>query len=191
MVFSVFSLLLTRVPKNRDIAEKWNIALGFEAKKCIYGFVCFEHFESDDFKRNDKTVLEPHAVPKVVTAAQNPSIQENRNSNTLELNDPDDSISAFQECSSTSVDDSVDGNNSQIPLITQCTQCVKKEYLISEKDYIISEKDEEIKELHKKLKKANAKIWYLEKIKRKLDSAFSELKQQKLLDENMYETLEV
>lgn len=56
-----------------------------------------------------------------------------------------------------------------------CDECLKK--------------DDIIKELRKKLKRATNKIWYMEKIKRKLDAAFTELKQQQILDDKMCETL--
>lgn len=78
----------------------------------------------------------------------------------------------------------INSTNNQIHSTEQCIECVMK-------DHLLSEKDEYIKVLRKKLRKANAKIWYLEKTKKKLDKAFSELKQQKVLDEKMCKAVEV
>lgn len=66
----------------------------------------------------------------------------------------------------------------------KCGACIRK-------DYVIWEQKETIRDLRKKLKKANDKIWYLENIKRKLDTAFSELKKQNLLNEELCKVLEV
>lgn len=74
--------------------------------------------------------------------------------------------------------------NSHLHLLTNCENCVKK-------DYLISTRDDTIKELRKKLQKANSKIWYLETVKRKLSKTLSELKQQELLDEEAFEALQV
>lgn len=65
-----------------------------------------------------------------------------------------------------------------------CTKCI-------EKDEIIEKKDLEIQNLRKKLKAAQKKNWHLESTKRKLDDALSKLKNDSLIDEKLYQTLEV
>lgn len=193
------------------IAEKWNAALGFEPQKYISGPVCFEHFEDAHFKRKNKSVLEPHAVP-IIT--QSSTIEENQNNNAHELDYSVDStnevlitnassainsskaIDILDDCTAEHISDcsssgssipsipTVATTESQSYLKTQCEECVKKDYLVNKQKL-------EIIQLRKKVKKANEKIWNLEKMKRKLDTAFFELKQHQLLDDELCKSLEV
>lgn len=199
-------MLLIRFPKNREIAEKWNVALGFEAEKIIHGLVCVEHFEDDQFKRRNKTELKPHAVP-IVTK----HIEKIQNDDVLESNDAIESLVESIEVSATSTSVASDTNNDQssnnviksiqssqaveildscvtehIPnrSSTPCKDCVKK-------NYTINKQQEEIEQLRKKLREANAKISYSEKTRRKLDITISELKKQQLLNEELCNSLEV
>lgn len=79
-----------RFPKNREIAEQWNIALGIEPEKYAYGFVCCEHFEDQHFKRKNKTELKTDAVPTIVQNKQNSSIEEHH------CNSNDEMIAVFE-----------------------------------------------------------------------------------------------
>lgn len=67
---------------------------------------------------------------------------------------------------------------------TWCAGCMQKDELIEKKDL-------QIKELRKKLKCTRTKIWHMESIKRKLSAALSDLKTESIIDENLYETLQV
>lgn len=71
-----------------------------------------------------------------------------------------------------------------IALVNVCSECETKNELINKQA-------QQLRTLRKKLKKANQKIWYLEKVKSKLDSAFAEMKNQRILDENLCNTIEV
>lgn len=216
-------IVLIRFPKNREMAEKWNVALGFEAEKYIYGFVCVEHFEDDHFKRKNKSELKPHAVPMI---RQNSSIEENQHydvveldvpiesiepnealmtnpSSTVELTSPD-AVGVLDQSCITSITEHISDHlcastptvatvptikspNSESHLIIQCnecTECVKK-------DYIINTQKLEIIHLRKKVNKANEKIWRIEKIRRKLNTPFTELKQKQFLNEELCSELEV
>lgn len=59
------------------------------------------------------------------------------------------------------------------------------------KDKLLEEKDSQIKNLRKRLKKAQQKLWYLENVKKKLNSAFLELKKQSLVTEEQCKVLRV
>lgn len=69
-------------------------------------------------------------------------------------------------------------------LVNVCSECETKNELINKQA-------QQLRTLRKKLKKANQKIWYLEKVKSKLDSAFAEMKNQRILDENLCKAIEV
>lgn len=96
---AILSFVSNRVPKNRDVAGKWSIALGFEPQNHIYGFVCFEHFADEDFKRTNKTELHSHAIPKVEIIAQNIAIHEDQNVDAIN-----------SECPFTSIIEAVESN---------------------------------------------------------------------------------
>lgn len=199
------------------IAEKWNAALGFEPQKYFSGPVCFEHFGDEHFERKNKSILKPHAVPIITQSSTGSTIEENQNNNAHELNYSVDStnevlianassainssgaIDILGDCTAEHISNcsssgssiptvatvaTVATTESQSHLKTQCEECVKKDYLVNKQKL-------EILHLRKKVKQANEKIWNLEKMKRKLDAAFSELKQQKLLDDELCKSLEV
>lgn len=71
--------------------------------------------------------------------------------------------------------------------IADCSNCMNC-FL---KDMLIEEKNAQIKDLSKRLKKAQQKIWYLEKVKMKLNSALLELKEKSLLNEEQCNDLKV
>lgn len=59
------------------------------------------------------------------------------------------------------------------------------------KDELIELKEVQIRTLRNKLKKAQNKVYYLETIKRKLDTAFSELKKKSVFNEAICTAMEV
>lgn len=65
-----------------------------------------------------------------------------------------------------------------------CDECIKK-------DALIEIKEAQIRQLRNKLKKAQKKIYYLETVKRKLNSALSDLKKKWLVDEQLLKTLDL
>lgn len=67
---------------------------------------------------------------------------------------------------------------------SQCEECLKK-------DELIQIKDAQIRTLRNKLRKEKKKTWHLEVMKQKLQTAFSELKKQSLIDEELSRALEV
>lgn len=65
-----------------------------------------------------------------------------------------------------------------------CQSCAIKKCLIDEQKI-------QIQELQKELKKAKNKIWYLDTTKRRLNVTLSEMKMQQLIDQELYNTLQV
>lgn len=59
------------------------------------------------------------------------------------------------------------------------------------KDKLIDEKDLQIKNLRKRLKKEQQKLWHLEKVRKKLNTAFLELKNKSLMNEEQCNVLRV
>lgn len=211
---------MIRFPKNRDIAEKWNSSLGIEANKILHGFVCFEHFENECFKRKDKSRLSADAVPTIFETQ--PKLSTEANSDDV-CDMPDIDISSDVSCLTSAVavvklneshcsdgsDQIASPASSSVPFQiasfsstrstpsstiaivnnqscsnTQCKECVLK-------DDLIEAKEAQIKKLRSNLIKAQKKVWYLESVKRKLNTAFSELKKQSLVDEELSRNLEV
>lgn len=189
-----------RFPKNHDVAAKWNIALGFDGNKILHGFVCFEHFEDDRFKRKNKSELKADAIPTIIELAEpiptlasatSRSDTVAENSIEPEFFDEMDGINGCAKQISDCLSNEVIVTIATVPAVrpvpttrSQCQECKKRGYLISKQQ-------DEIRELRMKLKKANAKIYYLDSTKRKLETAFSEMKQEKLINEELSKSLEV
>lgn len=205
--------ILIRFPRNPEIAKKWNIALGIDSEKIVYGFVCFEHFEDKHFKRKNKTELKPEAVPiismiideAVAVTNSTESIESKNTQGQFSNNSIEFSSSQFTD----TVDSCTNNANNATELISDCeyrSEAIFGEAKIADcqlnlnsgtcekcawKDQKISEKEDHIQRLRKELKNAKNKIYYLENTKRKLTEAFSELKQQQLINEEISKNLEV
>lgn len=70
------------------------------------------------------------------------------------------------------------------PDCSNCMNCLLK-------DMLIKEQNVQINDLRKRLKKTQQKVWYLEKVKTKLNSALLELKEKSLLNEEQCNDLKV
>lgn len=168
--------------------------------------VCFEHFEDDRFKRKNKSELKAGAIPTIIkpiesiepaapavvdfggNGTESEFVEEIEVAEHVEHMNMVSSDCTFNQTIATigtiataispiSTEDQSDFNS-------QCKACIQK-------DFLINKQSDEIRELRQKLKKANNKIWYLKNTKEKLDTAFSELQKQQLLNEELCNALEV
>lgn len=90
------------------------------------------------------------------------------------------------------VDDHCHETASLPPLsIAIATQKLSECEKFRREDELINGKDAEIRKLRKKLQKAQQKIWYLEKVKQKLDKRLSDLMEQTIINEELFRQLEV
>lgn len=197
-IFSYFNEFLIKInirfPKDRKISEKWNLFVGVESDKILNGRLCFEHFESECFERKNKSRLRVGAIPTIEMANSNDQIAPNSSlvSPTVAIASSNDNIdppsspmsSIIEKTNSTDQNAIHSSELSPTIAIAQCKECRKKDALINERNI-------EIQSLHKSLLKAQKRNWYLESIKRKLNTAFSDLKKQSLVDEELSKSLEV
>lgn len=153
--------------------------------------------------------MRANAVPTIFDKQSNSSIETAEVNSNIQNNIRDDhsSISSIVQIQTSTIasitpneiDDCFDGSdqtasspalstvatvNSQICSNTQCMECVMK-------DSLIEIKDDQIRKLRKTLLKTQKKIWNLQKMKEKLNTAFSELKKKSLIDEELSNALEV
>lgn len=174
--------------------------------------VCCEHFNDNQFKRNNKTEINSDAIPIIIGNTQEISIEENQNdvvvTETIEPIEPipaltstlsaSDAKQTFVSNNSTEAVHNVEGMYSDYSCNAtgsmdgtnhseRSEQCEAREACKAcvKKDYLVSIQEDTIKELRKKLKKANNKIWYLESTKRKLDATISEMKEQQLINQDL------
>lgn len=173
------------------MAERWNAFLGIEGVKIHHEVVCIEHFEAECFERN-RTTLKSGAVP------------------TLKKDQWDQLDECFDQMCQADQDDQIASKSSttSIAIATvdhremggMCERCEKKDARIEEKNIEIEQLKRElksmqdrheadIKEMKISLRKVKQKNYYLETVKRKLEAALKELKQQSFLDEETHETL--
>lgn len=78
----------------------------------------------------------------------------------------------------------INAADNQIRTGSKCTECKTK-------DILIDLKLAQIKKLRKRLQKVQQKNWYMEKTKRKLSSAFSKMKEERLLNAELCKVIEV
>lgn len=203
-----------RFPKDREVAVKWNLALGIEADKYLCGHVCMQHFEDECFKTKRKLELKQNTVPTIFKTKQ---------SNDADCTDCAQSIAfdVIENLTSSSAASTiamVSQNNENLPIPhfsddiienptssgadytrhiytsssidtvvdkrTWCTECLLK-------DEIIEQKDVQLKTLRKKLRAAQKNNWHLESVKRKLDTSLLDLKNQSIINEQLSDILEV
>lgn len=169
-----------RFPKSREIAEKWNKALGIDSNIILYGYVCADHFENECFAKQNKTVLKPNAVPTINVNSQSCSTIATAYDMANDHNycvlgpptspPPEESVQSFDQRESTSS--------------SHCNECIIK-------DELIELKDNQIRTLRNKLLKKQKKVWQLETINKKLNTAFSQLKKQFLINEEQLKFFDV
>lgn len=72
----------------------------------------------------------------------------------------------------------------QYSVVSNCKECTLKEDLIKQKDA-------QIKDLRNRLKKTQRKLWYLQKVKEKLNKAFLKIQNESIANEELYKYIEV
>lgn len=141
--------------------------------------VCMAHFSDDDFKRKDKhkVSLKPDAIPNIFKQI----IQVQKESC---MNEHIDIVEPVGHC----------GNYLQ----EDCCQCVQKDHTIAsltEKNEKLSQISHEhmktIDDLRKKVKSMRDKSYYLESMNTKLKTTTSSMKELKLLNEKLSQSLQV
>lgn len=179
--------------------------------------ICRNHFETECFARTNKSALRIDAIPtknglsplsnigKADAVNDNDQIGDEIPS-TIEIVNSNDQIGA--EISSTiaivdSNDQIGDEISSTIAIVNSNDRIVLNSHEVSPtipkdqckncriKDALIEAKDLEIQQMRKQLLKTQKKVWYLETVKRKLGTAFLELKKQSLVNEELSNILEV
>lgn len=137
--------------------------------------VCFEHFSEDVFKRKDKykVSLKPDAIPNIF----NQTIQ-GENESCIDI------VESIGHC----------GNYLQ----EDCCQCLQKDQKIAtltERNEKLSQINHEnmktIDDLRKKVKSIRDKSYYLESTNKRLKTATSSMKEQKLLNEKLSQSVQV
>lgn len=199
-------IILNRIPKDQNVAEKWNVALGVDVNRTVHANVCFQHFEEIDFKRKDKSRLKPNAVPKIFEQEQAMEAENAENNNVMRIIGINESSASYNyaELIPSGANETVETNSCGNTTISSNTQEIqtsavaaveKNERLQCKscniKDEVINEKENQIRYLRKSLRKFKRKVWNLEKIKLKLNSTLSEMTKKQLLNADLYEALEV
>lgn len=183
----IFDCLIIRIrfPKDETIAKQWNIAIGIDTNKIARGLVCFEHFEDRHFKGKKNKILNSDAVPTIFKTQELADSENGNQSAQIAIAKTANlayTIAIATPSSTIATADTTKSAHRQI--VSQCIEC-------DSKDRIIDTKDAQIRILRKSLKEAQKKMWYLEKSKNKLNSALSELREKKVVDENLCKSLEV
>lgn len=170
-----------KIPKNRDIAEKWLSFLKIDTK--IRGYVCNAHF-NDEYMYKDKNRLKPIAAP--ATFANNIEKAESKLCQKIAKHNNDVIDVSGITKSFTIV--SLSPKSSACPITTMtkktCEECM-------EKNDRIDKLEAEVRMLKQKLLCSNKKVSYLKKIRNDLDKAFSNMKEQNIIDEEQCKLLEV
>lgn len=169
-----------KIPKNRDSAEKWLSFLGIDSNMCgFFGYICNQHVK-DEYMSKNKCRLKVIASPATVSGRQN-----GQNDQHIE-NDIAAITNSF--ASMTPLDPTLSASSSTIARVenveNECHKCI-------EKDNRITSLEAEISALKQKLNGANKKISYLKKTKNNLDTAFTDLKKQNVINEEQCKLLEV
>lgn len=93
-----------KIPKNRELAQKWLSFLGIEPDSFASGFICNKHFK-DNCLNKDKTRLLPNAAPTILNLHKNldnDNIETIETIDTIETVDIIDSMSRMNPFSSQS-----------------------------------------------------------------------------------------
>lgn len=157
------------------------------------GYVCSEHFKDECFALKNKSRLKPDAVPMILEKPlEQPNCSAEVGTNN-ELGMANMATSPTSPASPSNLARLAPATPATVATTatacsgssrSQCMECQKK-------DALIAENETEIKNLKNCLKKLQKKVSYLSTIRRKLDTAFSELKEQSLVDEELCRSLEV
>lgn len=84
-----------KIPKDRELAQKWLSFLGMESDSFASGFICNKHFK-DNCLNKDKTRLLQNAAPTIL------NLHKNLDNDNIEANDIIDSMSRMNPFSSQS-----------------------------------------------------------------------------------------
>lgn len=184
-----------RIPKNRDIAEKWLSFLGVEANP--HGYVCNKHIK-DEYMNKNKNRLLSKAAPAMFSEEVGKNNQISSPLSTTiatigtksdqnvekDVIDITESFASLASLSPAFLEPSTPSTSSTIVGANPCEQCMKK-------DDRIDSLEAEIRLLKHKLQCANKKVSYLKKVRNKLEIAFSDMKKQNIINEDQCKLLEV
>lgn len=157
-----------KIPKDRDVANKWLAFLGIEPNLC--GYVCNRHFK-DEYLYKDRNRLRPIAAPATF-------------SNNIDNRIPRFDVNDVTVATLASITPAPSVPPAIAKPKNQCEQCM-------EKDDRIEKLEVEIRSLKDRLQSAQKKISYLTKVRKNLDNAFNELKKQNIINEEQCKLLEV
>lgn len=87
-----------KIPKDRELAQKWLSFLGIDSDSFASGFVCNKHFK-DNCLNKDKTRLLPNVAPTILNLHKN---LDNDNIEAIDTNDIIDSMTRLDPFSSQS-----------------------------------------------------------------------------------------
>lgn len=177
------SVHMFKIPKDGEVAKQWLRFLGIESQTSVCGFVCNKHFK-DEFMNKNKTRLLANAAPTFnISAVSTIQLAISRAPKAIEVIDENEAFEAFIE--EEVVEELEEAGNQSIPEISStCRKC-------EEREKVLKCKDEEIRSLKNELKKAKKKVWYLETTKRNLRAALTNMKKEKIIDEEQFKLLEV
>lgn len=186
-----------KIPKNRDVAEKWLTFLGIVGiepnVRSYVGYLCNQHIK-DEYMYKEKNRLKPIAAPatfsdNIGTFDRNAktSVSETKSCQNVEK-DIINITTSFAALAALNPVSSVSSTSSTIAMAKNdkhpCEQCM-------EKDDQIDKLEAKIRLLKRKLQCANKKVSYLKNVKTNLDKAFSDMKKQKIIDEEQCKLLKV
>lgn len=179
-----------RLPKDPVFAEQWKsvISQNVTAPTIPYalekGLICAEHFEQTAFKRKNKCELKKGSIPSIFQAFPQSTVAIDTTIATASTDTvAADKIDATVANASTSITIAADANaisNEE----TICIQCEKKDDIIAYQKRIIEN-------LRVKVKRVNDKAYYLGKTKEAMSASLLKIKNEKLVDDNLYRQLQV
>lgn len=208
-----------KIPRNREIAEKWLSFLGIQST--AHGFICNKHFKDEhmnkaktrlfpnaaptiwDVSKNIGTadrISFPLSICTTITRAepelkksnQNLNIDDDGTDGTTNHIDLMDTMHTFTPPSSP-LSPALPSTTAMADTtkIAKRTEKICSNSQCMAKDVQIDRLQAEIRLLKNKLVKVQRKVSYLQRIKRNLDSAFSDMKKQNIINEERCKLLEV
>lgn len=165
--------------KDPIIANQWKLAISqhFVVAKSLEkiekGLICAEHFETSAFKRKNKSELKKGAIPSIFKAVSPITIATST------------TVSSALTAATTSANIPVATDATDEPNIdTICIDCERKN------DIIVYQR-KLIEDLRAKVKRLNDRKNYLGKAKEQISASLQKIKQEKLVDDNLFRQLQV
>lgn len=169
----------SRMPKDAIIADQWKLVVSrhlvhpTSLDKVEKGLICAEHFEPSAFKRKNKSQLKKGSIPTIFGVVAPAAVAIVTTSTTA-------STVASASANLTIATDATDQPN----IDTICVDCENK-------DDIIEFQRKKIEDLRAKVKQLNDKTYYLGRAKEKISASLNKIKQDKLVDDNLFRQLQV